>query len=86
MWRSCAMRLMLDVPIVAPAGSSSIEHTFSDATKASATACRFGMAAITSSAVAAVGRSLRLCTARSAVPSKIAFSTSDVKNPTDSDL
>ncbi len=84
--RSWVMRRRLEVPTVAPAGRSSIDFIFSDATRTSATKALFGIAAMIRPGVSDVGKSLKLWTARSALSCNRAFSTSEVKKPTDSDL
>ncbi len=72
--------------MVAPVGRLSIDFVFSEATRTSATESLFGMAAIARPSVDVVGKSLELWTARSALLFKRAFSTSEVKKPTDSNL
>jgi len=83
---SSAILRRLDVPTVAPAGKSSIEEILPDATNASAGDSLSGMAAISSPGEGVVGKSFKLCTAMSALRSRIAFSTSQVKKPTDWEL
>ena len=74
------------MPTVAPAGRPAMEAVWEEVTSASAGDSLFAMAATMRPCAMAVGKSFRLCTAISAWPLRMAFSTSEVKKPIDSDL
>ena len=57
---TCAILLRLEVPTVAPFGSSESDFASVEVTSASSTRSLFGMAAIFSPSVIVVGRSFRL--------------------------
>ncbi len=77
---SCACRRRLLVPMRAFCGSASKLAWFTE-TKASRGSTRSGIAAIVNGAASSVGRSFRLCTARSIRPAKSASSISLVNIP-----
>ena len=80
---SCERRLRLEVPTVAPWGSSSRELSVADAppTNTSRTSSRAVKATMTRPSGTSVGMSLAECTARSVRPSSMAVSSSLVNSP-----